>query len=155
MGAVEGLGLRLARADDAAAIVALLAEDTLGGHGDSTDGAQLPLYRAALERILSTQGNAMYVAEIGGVVIGTFQLTFIPGLRGAGKLRAVIETVQVAESQRSKGIGAAMIEHAMRLAREGGAAAVELSSNRARVNAHRFYRRLGFAQSHVGFKLKF
>jgi ribosomal protein S18 acetylase RimI-like enzyme len=87
-------------------------------------------------------------------VIGTCQVTFIPGLVARGRLRAKLESVHVRPEWRGHGIGERLVRHAIGIAREGGARIVELSSNKSRLAAHRFYVRLGFSQSHEGFKLE-
>jgi GNAT superfamily N-acetyltransferase len=96
--------------------------------------------------------NTLFVAERRGRVVGTFQVTLIPGLVARGRKRAKIESVHVAPESRGLGIGAVMMRHALAFAGEKGAGLVELTSDKARPDAHRFYRNLGFAQSHEGFK---
>lgn len=90
----------------------------------------------------------------GGEVVGTFQLTFIPNLTGRGALRVKVESVKVKAARRSSGIGARMMVFAEDHARSSGARAMELTSNKTRKDAHRFYERLGFSRSHEGFKKK-
>jgi GNAT superfamily N-acetyltransferase len=92
------------------------------------------------------------VAEQGGRIVGTFQMTLIPSLTGRGALRVKVESVKVGSALRSRGIGAAMMAHAESEARRRGARLIELTSNKVRGDAHRFYERLGFARSHEGFK---
>ncbi len=92
------------------------------------------------------------MAEQKDGVIGTFQLTFIPNLTGRGAMRVKIESVKVSAALRSQGIGARMMAFAEEAARAGGARTMELTSNKRRADAHRFYERLGFAKSHEGFK---
>lgn len=151
--AATGLVIREADADDVEAIVRLHEADALGGHGDAWTPERMEAYRAAFAAIRASPDNALYVACDGAEVVGTFQLTLIPGLTGGGRLRAKLESVQVAGARRSAGIGARMVAEAMRLARARGAGAMELSSNKRRTDAHRFYERLGFARSHEGFKI--
>ena len=103
--------------------------------------------------VLASPDTALFVAEQAGAVIGTFQVTLIPGLVARGRRRAKIESVHVAPGNRGQGVGAFMIAHAVAFARENGAGLVELTSNKDRIDAHRFYRNLGFEQSHEGFKL--
>ncbi|MBA4271448.1 MAG: GNAT family N-acetyltransferase, partial [Methylobacterium sp.] len=99
--------------------------------------------------------NTLFVAEAaGGLVVGTFQVTLIPGLVARGRMRAKFESVHVAPERRGHGIGRIMIAHALAFAREHGAGMAELSSNKSRLDAHRFYVKLGFAQSHEGFKIE-
>ncbi|TVR05861.1 MAG: GNAT family N-acetyltransferase [Salinarimonadaceae bacterium] len=152
--------LRPARAADLEAIVRLHATDTLGGHGDVWSEETRPGYEAAFAAILDSADNALFVAVEnagegkgeGDEVVGVFQITLIPCIPARGGARARIEGVQVRPDRRSAGIGALMMAHAEDWARERGAAFVELGSNKLRADAHRFYRRLGYAQSHEGFK---
>lgn len=111
-----------------------------------------PDYVAAFAQILASPDNTLFVAERDGEVVGTFQVTLIPGLVARGRKRAKLESVHVAPECRGLGIGAVMIAHALAFAKERGAGLVELTSNKDRLDAHRFYRRLGFDQSHEGFK---
>jgi len=96
----------------------------------------------------------LFVALDGDEVVGTFQLTFIPNLTGRGTTRVKVESVKVKAARRSGGIGATMMAFAEQQARIGGAAAMELTSNKTRRDAHRFYERLGYSRSHEGFKKK-
>lgn len=150
----SGCVIREARPDDLAAIVALFADDTLGGHGDTSDPGALPRYRAAFERIAASPNDTLFVAEIGGDIVGTFQTTLITGMSGRGAASLKVEGVQTRADMRGRGIGAAMMHFAVDHAGICGAASVQLASNAVRTDAHRFYERLGFARSHVGFKLK-
>jgi GNAT superfamily N-acetyltransferase len=102
--------------------------------------------------IAASTDSRLYVALEGQRLVGSFLLTFMPGLTGRGMRHAVLRSVQVAADCRSRGIGAAMVAEAERLAVAGGAGVVELTSNLQRDAAHRFYRRLGYVQSHAGFK---
>jgi GNAT superfamily N-acetyltransferase len=150
----RGLTIREAARADLPAVVAIFAADAEGGHAESREGpAPMPVYEAAFERIAASPDNALYVAEHEGEVVGTFQLTIIPGLVGHARLRAKLESVHVLAAMRGKRIGEVMVRFAIDEARRRGATLMELSSNKRRVAAHRFYVRLGFAQSHEGFKL--
>ena len=149
-----GLLIREAREDDVPEIVALLAADTLGGHADTTDAAALPDYLRAFKRIAKSPNDSLYVAEIGGEIVGTFQTTLITALLDRGASFLKIEAVHVRPGTRGRGIGQAMMRFAVDLAREDGARSIQLTSNKARKDAHRFYERLGFVESHVGFKLE-
>jgi GNAT superfamily N-acetyltransferase len=146
--------IREAREDDLAAIVALLAADVVGGHGDTTEQDALPDYATAFRRIAESPDNMLYVAEVGGEVIGTFQTTLITSLLGRGASFMKIEAVHVRPGTRGKGVGSAMMRFAIEEARRAGARSVQLTSNKVRHAAHLFYERLGFDESHVGFKLK-
>lgn len=150
----ETLVLRAARPEDLGALVALFAADDLGGHPDSTDPALVPLYADALAEIMTSPRDRLIVGEIDGVAVATGQITLLRSLPHRGRRRAVIEAVQVAADRRGRGIGARLVERLVEIARVERAGVVELTSNARRLDAHRFYERLGFAKSHFGFKLE-
>jgi len=145
------LTFREARARDLPAIVALLADDDLGRNRENPD--DLARYSLILGRIEGDVRNSIVVAEQEAAVVGVFQITFITGLSRQGATRALVEGVRVAAAQRGQGIGAAMMRHAVELARARGCALVQLTSDKSRTRAHDFYARLGFKMSHEGFKL--
>jgi GNAT superfamily N-acetyltransferase len=144
--------IRPVSAADLPAIVALLADDPLGAARESPD--DLTLYTAAFERLQADPGNEVLVAERAGAVVGTLQLTVVPGLSRRGSTRAIIEAVRIAADQRGGGLGTLLIRHAIDEARRRGCTLVQLTSDATRTDAHRFYERLGFVASHVGFKLQ-
>lgn len=144
--------IREAQASDLPGIIALHAADRLGGHGDQWNETTRPAYEAAFTRITASPDCTLFVVFERETLLGSFQLTLIPTITGRGGLRAKVESVQVAEAARGHGIGAAMMAHAEHVARQAGAAFIELTSNKARVDAHRFYARLGYTASHLGFK---
>lgn len=148
------LEFRQARAEDLEAIIRLHEEDELGAHGDMWSPETRPAYEAAFAAIARSPENMLFVAADGDEVVGTFQLTFIPNLTGRGALRVKVESVKVKAARRSGGIGATMMAYAESVARARGAAMLELTSNKTRKDAHRFYERLGFSRSHEGFKKK-
>ncbi len=150
----EGLTIRRAEAGDVEAIVALFAADELGGHGDTTAPEALPLYRAAFDAIAASANDALYVAELGGEIVGTFQTTLTVSMTGRGRPLMTVEAVQTRSDMRGRGIGAAMMRFAVARAREADCRLVQLMSNLKRADAHRFYERLGFVRSHAGFKMK-
>ncbi|WP_230531094.1 GNAT family N-acetyltransferase [Microvirga roseola] len=152
---MSGLVIREARAEDLEAIIRLHEEDALGSHGDVWSPETRPAYEAAFAAIERSPENRLFVALDGGEIVGTFQLTFIPNLTGRGALRVKVESVKVKAARRSGGIGARIMAFAEEHARANGAAMLELTSNKTRKNAHRFYERLGFERSHEGFKKKF
>ncbi|MGB3387521.1 MAG: GNAT family N-acetyltransferase [Pseudaminobacter sp.] len=151
---LQSLTIRPATHSDIPAIVALFAADELGGHDDTTDPAVLPLYRAAFERIEASANDTLYVAELDGEVVGTFQTTLIVSMTGRGAATLRLEAVQTRSDKRGMGIGEKMVRFAIGQARDCGARTVHLTSNLKRTDAHRFYNRLGFEHSHAGFKLK-
>ncbi|WP_209007208.1 GNAT family N-acetyltransferase [Roseibium litorale] len=143
-----------ARAEDLAAILAISIAGAVGGRAaeESTDPE---VYRKAFEEIRACPDIDIYVAlDEAGEVIGTYTYLHIRGLAFRGRPRVELESVHVRADQRSKGIGAKMMAHAEARARESGAALIQLTSNKVRVDAHRFYERLGYVQSHFGFKKK-
>jgi len=143
--------IRPARAGDVPAIAALLADDPLGRSREAP--ADRAAYERAFAAIAAQPGNQVLVVERAGAIVACLQLTIIPGLSRRGMTRALIEGVRVARAARGAGIGEALLRHAVALARAAGCGLVELTSDASRDDAHRFYRRLGFAASHVGFKL--
>ncbi|ASY68478.1 hypothetical protein SFHH103_01039 [Sinorhizobium fredii HH103] len=148
------LEIRQAERRDLPAIIALFANDEVGGHGDSTGPEAFGDYLAAFEKISASVHQTLYVACHGGEVVGTFQTAISTSLPGRGSSSLVIEAVQTREDMRGRGIGERMVHHAIAEAQEKGAAKVRLTSNAARFDAHRFYERLGFERSHFGFKMR-
>ena len=136
---------------DIPAIVAMLADDPLGAIRESPE--DLAPYLAAFDALDRNPNQVLVVAERDGDVVGTGQLTMMPGLSHRGMWRAEIEAVRVRSDQRGGGLGTALIEWCIDTARERGCGMVQLTSHSSRTDAHRFYQRLGFAQSHTGFKL--
>ncbi|WP_211489742.1 GNAT family N-acetyltransferase [Georgenia thermotolerans] len=146
----DGVVLRRARAADLPALVRLLADDQLGA---TRDGGDLEPYRRAFAAIDADPAQLLVVAEADGAVVGTLQLTVIPGLARRGALRAQVEAVRVSAARRGRGLGRAMIGWVIEEARRRGCALVQLTTDKRRTDAHRFYERLGFAASHEGMKL--
>lgn len=145
--------IREAREDDVPALAAIYAADAFG-HGDSADPAFLPLYIKAFRAIAESDAEMLYVAEGEDGIVGTFQTLMTTTLTGRGRRSMIVEAVQTRPDQRGKGVGARMMAFAIADARARGAATVQLTSNTVRVDAHRFYERLGFVKSHAGFKMK-
>ncbi|MFI1095375.1 GNAT family N-acetyltransferase [Streptomyces sp. NPDC020917] len=143
--------IRPAVAGDVAAIVALLADDELGRLRESPE--DLGPYEAAFAEIDGDPQHVLVVAEAAGAVIGTAQLTYLPGLSHKGATRAQIEAVRIGSAARGTGLGSTLIQWCVDRARERGCALVQLTSDATRADAHRFYERLGFRPTHVGFKL--
>ncbi|GAB5468752.1 MAG: GNAT family N-acetyltransferase [Rhodospirillales bacterium] len=144
---------RQARRADLPAIVALLADDGLGRGRDDPALPLDPAYDRAFEGLAADPNQLQLVVELEGEVAGIMQLTFIPGLSRKGALRCQIEAVRVAAAQRGGGLGRRMFDWAIAESRARGCALVQLTSDRTRDDAHRFYERLGFVASHVGYKL--
>ncbi len=141
---------RRAGAEDIPAILALLMDDDLGKLRERPAD---PAHAVAFAAIDSDPNQLLGVAETEGQVAGCFQLTFIPGLSRGGMWRGQIEAVRVARRLRGRGIGAAMMHWALAQCRTRGCGLVQLTSDKRRADAHRFYERLGFTASHEGLKL--
>ncbi|MFJ8048072.1 GNAT family N-acetyltransferase [Streptomyces luteogriseus] len=146
------LGIRAAVADDVPAIVAMLADDPLGAQRESPD--DLAPYLSALERLGADPNQRLVVAVREGRVVGTLQLTIIPGLSRRGATRSIVEGVRIHADERGSGLGTELIEWAIEESRNQGCQLVQLTSDKTRTDAHRFYERLGFTASHTGFKLQ-
>jgi len=144
------LEIRPAVADDVPAIVAMLADDPLGAQRESPD--DLTPYLRALERLSGDPNQHLVVAVREGRIVGTLQLTIIPGLSRKGATRSIIEGVRIHADERSGGLGTRLIEWAIDESRRQGCQLVQLTSDATRTDAHRFYERLDFEASHVGFK---
>ncbi|MCA2183462.1 GNAT family N-acetyltransferase [Nonomuraea cavernae] len=142
---------RPATAEDVPAIVAMLADDPLGARREGDPGDER--YLSAFARIDADPHDELIVAERDGEVVGTMQLTYLAGLSRLGAERCQIEAVRVAASSRGEGLGRRMIQWGIDRARARGCAMVQLTSDKSRTGAHRFYDSLGFAASHEGYKL--
>ena len=145
--------IREARESDLAALIALFAADDIGGHGDTIDAAAFPDYLQAFSAIAASPDQTLYVAELSGEVAGTFQTSIATTLTGRGASFMIIEAVQTRDDLRGQGIGRQMIEFCIAEAKSRGFSRVQLISNGKRKDAHRFYERLGFEPSHLGFKM--
>ncbi|MGW5327487.1 N-acetyltransferase family protein [Streptomyces sp. NPDC004014] len=145
------LEIRRATAPDLPAIVAMLADDPLGAQRESPD--DLSPYRTALERLDADPNQRLVVAVRENRIVGTLQLTIIPGLSRRGATRSIIEAVRIHAEERGSGLGTQLIQWAIDESRRQGCQLVQLTSDSSRTDAHRFYERLGFTASHVGFKL--
>ncbi|MFI6245102.1 GNAT family N-acetyltransferase [Streptomyces sp. NPDC051016] len=146
------LEIRAAVAEDIPAIVGMLADDPLGARRESPD--DLAPYLSALERLSADPHQRLVVAVREGRVVGTLQLSIIPGLSRRGATRSIIEAVRIHADERGGGLGTRFIEWAIDASRREGCQLVQLTSDQSRTDAHRFYERLGFTASHVGFKLE-
>ena len=144
--------LRDARREEVAAIVAMLADDMLGGTRDQVADPLPDAYYKAFDAIAASRDNCLLIAELDGEVVGTLQLTFIPGLSKLGAQKMLVEAVRVVSARRGTGIGRQIMAAAIALARARHCKSVELTSHQRRIDAHRFYEKLGFAASHVGMK---
>lgn len=150
----ENLTFRPALPADLPSIVEMLADDPLGATRERFE-SPLPVgYRTAFEAIESDPNNELIVAVRAGGVVGVLQLTFIPYLTYQGSWRALVEGVRVASSARSGGIGRAMVEWAIERSKDRGCALIQLTTDKSRPDAFRFYESLGFVPSHHGMKLR-
>ncbi len=141
---LEKLVIRTACEDDLRALAAIYAADEIGGHGDTAGAEAQPDYLAAFRAIEASASETLYVAELHGEVVGTFQTAIHTKLVGRGARSMTIEAVQTRADMRGRGIGAFMIDHCLEEARRLDVKTVQLTSNMARLDAHRFYERLGF-----------
>ncbi len=149
---IPELTIRPATAADVPAIVAMLADDPLGATRESPD--DLAPYLTALKRLTDDPNQHVVVAVRADHVVGTLQLTIVPGLSRKGATRSIIEGVRVHAEERGSGLGTRFIEWAVEKSRSENCSLVQLTSDVTRTDAHRFYERLGFSASHVGFKLQ-
>lgn len=146
------LEIRPVTAEDIPAVVGMLADDPLGARRESPD--DLTPYYTALNRLAADPNQHLVVAVHEGQVVGTLQLTVVPGLSRKGSTRSIIEGVRVHAAERGSGMGTQLIEWAIDTSRREHCQLVQLTSDVTRAEAHRFYERLGFTPSHVGFKLQ-
>jgi GNAT superfamily N-acetyltransferase len=143
--------IRPATTEDLSQIVAMLADDPLGATRETP--ADLTPYTQAFERLAEDPNQRVMVAVRDGRVVGTLQLTIVPGLSRRGAIRSIVEGVRVHSEERGGGLGTVLIQWAIEESRREGCHLVQLTSDATRTDAHRFYRRLGFEPSHIGFKL--
>ncbi|MDT0609723.1 GNAT family N-acetyltransferase [Streptomyces lancefieldiae] len=146
------LAIRPSAEDDIPALVAMLADDPLGAQRESPD--DMSPYLTAFERLTADPNQHLVVAVRDDRVVGTLQLTIVPGLSRRGSTRSIIEGVRVHADERGSGLGTQLIEWAIDESRRQGCQLVQLTSDKTRTDAHRFYERLGFSASHTGFKLQ-
>jgi GNAT superfamily N-acetyltransferase len=148
------LTFRRAQRGDLTDIVRMLADDPLGSKRERYENPLPASYGDAFDAIASDPNNELVVASLDGRVIGVLQLTFIPYVTYQGSWRALIEGVRVDASVRSRGVGRAMFEWAIARARERRCVMLQLTTDKTRADAKRFYEGLGFVASHEGMKLK-
>jgi len=151
----SAITIRPALRGDVAAIIAMLADDHLGRARERLEHPLPSAYYDAFERVSADANLRLVVAEEGGRVVGCLQLCILPGLSSLGASRGLIEDVRVASDRRSRGIGEQLVQWALGEAKARGCKLVELLTHHTRVDAQRFYERLGFAKSHVGMTIRF
>jgi GNAT superfamily N-acetyltransferase len=149
----QDISFRLAKRADLPSIVRMLADDDLGRQRERNEDPLPESYYSAFEQINNDQNHELIVAEHDGEVIGTLHLMFLPSVSFQGGLRAQVESVRVDKRLQSHGIGTEMMRWAMERAKRRGAHVVQLTTHKTRLDAHRFYERLGFKASHLGMKL--
>lgn len=149
----QELLIREAEESDLPSLIGLFAADTMGGHGDTTDPSAYDDYARAFRTIAASSNQTLYAAELAGEIVGTFQTIVVTSLHGRGSSAMIIESVQTRGDLRGQGIGAQMINFCIGEAKGRGMRMVQLTSNAARKDAHRFYERLGFKPTHLGFKM--
>ena len=150
---MNDLIFRRANAADLEDIVALLADDELGRRREDPDPPLNPRYIDAFAAIDADRNQFLAVVEEGGEIVGCLQLSFIPGLSRLGLWRGQIESVRIASSRRGGGLGKRMFEWALDECRKRGCEIVQLTTDKSRADARRFYEQLGFVASHEGMKL--
>jgi ribosomal protein S18 acetylase RimI-like enzyme len=148
------LTFRAAKRADLERIVKFLADDPLGSKREAFTVPFASSYERAFEAIVEDSNNELIVAEQDTVVVGVLQITFIPYLTHQGSWRALIEGVRVAAEVRSSGVDRRLVSWSIDRARERGCRIVQLTSDKARPDAIRFYQSLGFTASHEGLKLQ-
>ena len=150
------ISIRRARREDVAAIVAMLGDDHLGRARERLEEPLPESYFRAFDAVDNNPGLTLVVAVDGtGRVVGSLQLAILPGLSSQGGSRGLLEDVRVASDCRSRGIGEQLVQWAVAEARAKGCNLVELLTHQSRVEAQRFYKRLGFTASHVGMTVRF
>ena len=147
------VSFRPATSADVPAIVALLADDALGAQREELTDPLPVAYGEAFAAIDADPRQLLLVADDDGRVVGTLQLTFLPYLTHRGGERALVEAVRVASDQRGTGVGRALLAWAIDRARERGCRMVQLTTDKQRPDAQRFYESLGFEATHEGMKL--
>lgn len=153
VGLMKDLIFRRAETSDLPTIIVMLADDILGRQREAPGSPPNVKYLEAFRAIQADPNQLAAVASLNGEVIGSLQITFIPGLGRQGAWRGQIEAVRIAAKHRGSGLGRRMFEWAIEQCRARGCTIVQLTTDKARVDAHRFYDRLGFVASHVGYKL--
>ncbi len=150
---MEHIVFRTALLADVPAIVALLADDELGSQREIIGTPLDQRYVDAFQAIEADVNQRLVVVADGDEIIGTLQISFIPGIARMGSWRGQIEAVRIAAHRRDSGLGHKMFEWAISECRSRGCSLVQLTTDRSRTDAHRFYEKHGFKASHEGYKL--
>ena len=147
-------GFRLATADDLPALLRLLADDAVAQARGNYSAKVTPAVQTAFDEIARDPNNELWLGELDGELAAMAQLTMIPGLSRGGMKRALVEAVRVRADLRGRRIGERLMARLEARAREAGCGLMQLTTDKQRIDAHRFYERLGYAASHVGMKKK-
>jgi GNAT superfamily N-acetyltransferase len=150
---MPNLIFRRATEADVPDIVRMLADDTLGSSRETLGAESLPRYLSAFRAIDADTNQFLLVVDDGTGIVGTLQLTFIAGLSRGGLKRGLVEAVRVASDRRGEKIGEAMLAWAIEKCRHESCGIIQLTTDKSRTDAHRFYDRLGFEPSHIGYKM--
>jgi ribosomal protein S18 acetylase RimI-like enzyme len=146
--------LRVACRADLPRIVTLLADDVLGAAREHVSDPVSEVYLTAFDAIMAQPGNCVIVAEMDAEIVGCLQLTFVPGLSRRGATRAIIEGVRVSSNVRGLRIGELLVRDAIERAQAASCSLIQLTTDATRKDAHRFYERLGFSATHIGYKME-
>jgi GNAT superfamily N-acetyltransferase len=149
---MDAVVFRRATAADLPAMLRLLVDDDLAQARGGYSAEVTPQVAAAFDEIGRDANNELCVGELGGEVVAMLQLTLIPGLSRGGMRRALVEAVRVRSDLRRRGIGEALMRHAEDRAKAAGCGLIQLTTDRQRLAAHRFYERIGYVASHLGMK---
>ena len=149
---ISAVRIRTARREDVPTIVRLLADDTLGAKREQATDPLPDVYWNAYDAMVAQGGNELLIAELDGEVVGCLQLTVLSGLSRMGMTRGQIEGVRVSSTHRGRRIGEVLVAAATDSARSLGCTVLQLTTDKSRVDAHRFYERLGFEATHIGMK---
>ncbi len=148
------LSIRACREEDLSSVVKLLAQFSLGTAREDTSVEHLDQYRRAFQDILADSRQTLLVAETSGQIVGTASFIVVPSLAYRGSRYAVVESMVIDAGARGRGYGEQLIRQTIRMAREAGCRSLRLTSNKVRIEAHRFYQREGFVADHEGFTLE-
>jgi GNAT superfamily N-acetyltransferase len=148
------VSFRLATAADLPVMLRLLVDDDVAQARGGYTAELTPAVSAAFDDIARDPNNELWLGERGGEVVAMLQLTLIPGLSRGGMRRALVEAVRVRADLRGRGIGEALMAHAEARAKAAGCGLIQLTTDKKRLAAHRFYERIGYAASHLGMKKK-
>lgn len=147
------LHFRLATENDLSHIVRMLSDDVLGATREKIDSILSDSYLTAFKKIVADTNQELTVVEMNGEIVATFQLSFIQYLTHQGGLRAQVEAVRTAANHRGQGIGKKLFEYIINKAKEKGCALVQLTTDKKRPEAIKFYEGIGFTSTHEGMKL--